>query len=238
MRKATRRGRRRLAVGVLGFVALMGLAPIPLGLGPFGSYLFRYERVSLTFINMTGQDVTLQIGSAREQTFLTGYSHTTQLRAGDIELTALLPDGAVLDHQTFFSDNQDIYFNMAGSDCLAVIDAAGLYRARAEGSAEPPSTADRQRGDPNVELVARIRQSDPTYLLPPGSVLVEPGGIIPDTIPGGRRVLWIDTVSCLLLEPENEALLIAQQMSRMQDRRDRQRARREAAETAAGVEAP
>lgn len=211
-RRARRAHRLRVLVIALTAIAAVGLLPMPLSMGYFGWRLFRYNRVSLHFVNITGQAVTLEIGNLSE-TFESGRVHAMAFRAGDVELTASWPDGSTLETLGFLTDNQSVFYNLGAGHCYAVMDASAMY--------------DEDRLGAPLAVINRIGPDDRIYSIPAG-VFIPPRGITPDHVPSGETVIWIDDVACALLDPQEEHLLVAQQLIRMEGRRDeRERRRRE-----------
>lgn len=209
-RKQLRQRLKILAVVLLA-IALFGLLPMSLGLGYFGWKLFRFDRVSLTFVNTSNDDLMVTAGNGSTEC-PRGQVCSLDLRAGDVVLEATTTDGTVIEEIPFFTDNRDLFYNFNGARCYAVVDVSGFY------TGDTPTTPYR--------IVDRIYTDDRIYEIP-GDHFIRPGGVLPDTARGDQAVIWIDRASCLLLEPDNEHLLVGQLHARMQDRRERQRELRE-----------
>jgi hypothetical protein len=210
-RRAAWRGRLKLALwGLLALVAL-ALVPVPFDLGVAAWKLFRYDRVLLHFANTTGDTVVLQVGGSA-RAFAPGRVHEMPFRAGQVTITALRPDGTLIERLPLSTDNQSVFYNMAGSLCLAVMDVSGFYNEGGQAR--------------ELEIIGRLTQADRFFLLPDG-LFIPPRSVAPDQVPGGSRVTWIEGVGCPLLEPEAQQILETQQLIRMQGRRERQRERRE-----------
>ena len=210
-RRKQLRHRIRILLAALLAVALFGLLPIPLGLGYFGWKLFRFDRVSLTLVNTSSDDLEVTIGNG-STVCPRGRVCSLDFRAGDVVLEAATTDGTVIEEIAFFTDNYDLFYNFNGARCYAVVDVSGFY------TGDTPFTPYR--------IVDRIYTDDRIYEIP-ADHFIRPGGVLPDSARGDQAVIWIDRASCLLLEPEDEHLLVGQLHARMQNRRERQRELRE-----------
>jgi hypothetical protein len=208
-RRATRR-RRLVLLGVaLAALLLVGLLPVPLGAGFFGWRLVRYERVDLHFVNITGETVRIQIGGASGE-FPGGRVHSLRFRAGEVTLEATGEGGRPLETIALYTDNQSVFYNLGDRHCFVLLEATAMY--------------DPGRDGPPLRVAGRITPDDRITLIPPG-VFIPPRGVLGDTVPGGQRVWWIDDIACVLLDPEEENVLLAQQMIRMEGRREERRRR-------------
>ena len=187
-------------------VALFGLVPMVMGVGYFGWRLFRFDRVSLTMVNATPDDITLEVGNVTEECAARKVC-SIEFRAGDVTLTTYDDDGSEIESIDFFTDNRPVFYNYAGVRCYAVVDVSRFYTG-AQTDAWP------------YEIIGRIYEDDRIFVVP-GSTFIKPGGILPDTLAGGHRPIWIDRASCHLLEEDNEHLLIGQLNARMQSRQER-----------------
>jgi hypothetical protein len=206
-RRASRRRRLQLLGLVLAFLLLLGLLPMPLGLGFFGWRLGRYDRVELHFVNITGETVHVRIGNASGD-FSGGRVHSLPFRAGEVTLEVTGEDGRPLETLELYTDNQNVFYNLGEGHCFVLLEATAMY--------------DQGRTGPPLRVEARILPWDKLTLIPPGP-FIPPRGVVGDTLPAGQRLWWIDDVACVLLEPEEENVLIAQQVIRMEGRREQRR---------------
>lgn len=200
-----RRQKLKLGFIVIGAVALFGLLPMALDMGYFGWKLARFERVTLTMVNTTGDDLIVALGTSS----IDCRAHevcSVEFRAGQVTLSIQDSGGRVIDERDFFTDNQSVFYNYEGARCYAVVDASNLYAGSED--AEALVIADRIYRDDRIHLIN-------------GGIFVPPGGILPQTVPGGNRVVWIDRAGCQLLDESNEHLLIGQLIVRMEGRRER-----------------
>lgn len=213
-RQKQRHHRLKILFVVLLAIGLFGVLPMPLGLGYFGWKLFRYDRVRLTLVNVSDDDISVSVGNAQAECQKRRVC-SLEFRAGDVVLTATGSDGEVIEEIPFFTDNQPVFYNFDGARCYAVVDVSDFYTG-----ASPTNP---------YRIVGRIYGEDRIYLLD-GDHFVPPGGVLPNAAPGNNVMLWIDRASCLLLEEENEHLLVGQLHVRMQDRRERRRQQLEGSE--------
>ena len=184
---------------------MFGLIPMALDMGYFAWKLARYDRVTLTMVNTTGDDLVVSLGASS----IDCRAHDVcaiDFRAGQVTLSVQGPDGTMIDERDFFTDNQSVFYNYEGARCYAVVDASNLYAGSED--AEALVIADRIFRDDRIHHIN-------------GGIFVPPGGILPQTVPGGNRVIWIDRAGCELLDETNEHLLIGQLIVRMEGRRER-----------------
>jgi hypothetical protein len=209
MKQAARRGRLKVGLGILLFAGMLAVLPMTLGLGPFGYKLFRYDRVTMYVANGTDWEITVSVGNSSNQLPRMEVASFDFLAGEDLHLTTRTEDGELLEELVFSTDNQDVFYNVDGALCFAMMNVSRLYHE--------------QHQENPVEMIRGI-DSDDRFVLIPEGVFIRPRGVAPSTVPGGHQVTWIDDVACLLLDPGNEHLLLQQQLIEMQGRRDRREA--------------
>ena len=176
------------------------------GAGYFGWKTFRYERVTLYVVNATDEPLSISIGSV-SATIDAHEQGRLDFRAGDRLLESHGPGGELIESVAFFTDNQSVFYNLDGARCYGVVNASNVYGG--QGSMAEP-----------FEVVDTIARDDRIYHIPNGR-FVRPGSILPQTVQGGSRVIWIERGACELLTPENYELWLAQLMVRHDARRER-----------------
>ena len=195
-------------MSVLTALGLCGFIPMFLGSGYFGWQLVRYDKVDFHIVNTTDHALIITLDQFSHE-IDPDRTDSLSFRAGHTRFSLQLTDGTVLDSQEFYTDNRDVFYNLPSEErCYGVADATAIY------------TNAVRLGSPPYSLVDRIYTSDTLYIAPDGIVL-RPNSILPETLPGGRRLIWIEHVNCHLLEPHNELLLLEQLRIRMEGRQER-----------------
>jgi hypothetical protein len=196
------------ALRVIFMLGICGFIPMFLGSGYFGWQLMRYDKVDFHLVNTTDHGLIVTLDQFTHE-IDSDRTESISFRAGQTHFTLELPDGTVLDSQDFYTDNRDVFYNLPSEErCYGVVDATAIYSNAV------------QFGSPPFTLVQRIFTTDDLYIAP-HSIVVRPNGILPETIPGGRRLLWIEHVNCHLLETQNEMLLLEQLRIKMEGRQER-----------------
>jgi hypothetical protein len=219
MRRAQWRQRLAVLAAAAGLVALLGVLPIPFGMGPFAWRQCAYDRVDFHLANTSGATLTLEVNGQDPVQCPDGRLTAETFLAGQTRYRILREDGTVYDEGERFTDDQAIFYN-AGEGCFAIMDLAGMY--------------DPERRDiDQIAVIGQITPEDRLALIPPG-IFVKPRGLPPDNVQAGTAVVWIDDVACELLDEAEREVLLTQELIRIQTRRERREAlrrqRQEAAE--------
>jgi hypothetical protein len=184
-----------------GLIAVLAIAPMALGAGPFGLRFITSVSVPVHVLNTSGQDLTIEVPFATPLESPGGTFLSTNSLSGPITLQAVAADGTIVEEVDIEARGQVIY-NVLGSECLAVMDASTYYGA--EG--------------PGLVVVDRITQDMRVYVTEADTVIL-PRRTMPDQAEG--VVHWIEPINCETLDPAREDELLMWAEFRLRQRRER-----------------
>ena len=194
----------------LALVAALAIGPKLAGFGWFGARFLFSAEVPIYALNLSGQDVTVELSFSSDTTLAAGTLEVLETLAGPITLVARDADGTVVDELSIDAQGP-LFYNVAGADCLAVFDLTSFYGPQQRSA---------------VTLHARIEQGTRLYPIDAETVVL-PRRTNPDSTHGD--VHWIESVSCSSLDPDRENELLMWAESRFMERRRQLEEAREAA---------
>ncbi|MCB9532011.1 MAG: hypothetical protein H6698_05925 [Myxococcales bacterium] len=191
-----------VAIAAAAIGAVVG-APWALGFGPAGARIFTSHEIPVHILNLSGQDVDIELAFTSPKRVTAGTLETLETLSGGATLVTRSPDGAVVEELEIEADGP-VFYNVGGGTCFAVFDLSEFY-------------GDDERGG-DLRVVARLDESTRLYAFDAETVVL-PRGVAPAAARG--KVQWIEPVGCNLLELDEEPALIAQNLMRLRERRER-----------------